>query len=68
MDPISQGALGAAAPQALRIATDADALDGVLADIFLESRAEAPKELWLDLDATDDPLHGDQEGRFFHGY
>ena len=51
-----------------RIAADAEALDDVLADIFLESRAEAPEELWLDLDATDDPLHGDQEGRFFHGY
>ncbi|WP_419617316.1 hypothetical protein, partial [Thiolapillus sp.] len=24
--------------------------------------------MWLDLDATDDPLHGQQEGRFFHGY
>ena len=28
----------------------------------------APREIWLDLDATDDPLHGHQEGRFFHGY
>ena len=28
----------------------------------------APKEIVLDLDATDDPLHGHQEGRFFHGY
>ena len=51
-----------------RIAADAEALDDVLLDIFLESQAEAPKELWLDLDATDDPLHGDQEGRFYHGY
>ncbi len=51
-----------------RIAANADALDRVLVDIFLESHVEAPEELWLDLDATDDPLHGDQEGRFFHGY
>ena len=51
-----------------RIAADTGALDGVLLDIFLESRAEAPEELWLDLDATDDPLHGGQEGRFYHGY
>ena len=51
-----------------RIAADAEALDDVLLDIFLESRAEAPEEVWLDLDATDDPLHGDQEGRFYHGY
>ncbi|WP_419630895.1 transposase, partial [Thiolapillus sp.] len=27
-----------------------------------------PRKIWLDLDATDDPLHGHQEGRFFHGY
>ncbi len=27
-----------------------------------------PREIWLDLDATDDPTHGHQEGRFFHGY
>ena len=51
-----------------RIVADADALDDVLLDVFLESFAEAPEELWLDLDATDDPLHGDQEGRFYHGY
>ena len=35
---------------------------------FLESQAEAPVQIILDLDATDDPLHGQQEGRFFHGY
>ena len=29
---------------------------------------EAPTELWLDLDTKDDPLHGDQDGRFYHGY
>ena len=29
---------------------------------------EAPIEVVLDVDATDDPLHGEQEGRFFHGY
>ena len=51
-----------------RIAADTGALDGVLLDVFLESRAEAPEELWLDLDATDDLLHGNQEGRFYHGY
>ena len=51
-----------------RIAADADALDRVLVDLFLDAHSEAPKELWLDLDATDDPLHGNQEARFFHGY
>ncbi len=37
-------------------------------DLFLDAHAQAPKEIVLDLDATDDPLHGHQEGRFFHGY
>jgi len=37
-------------------------------DVFLAAYAKPPKEIVLDFDATDDPLHGDQEGRFFHGY
>jgi hypothetical protein len=37
-------------------------------DLFLEAHKRAPNQIILDLDATDDPLHGDQEGRFFHGY
>ena len=37
-------------------------------DLFLEAHERAPKQIILDLDATDDPLHGHQEGRFFHGY
>ena len=36
--------------------------------MFLESYATAPEEIVLDVDATDFPLHGEQEGRFFHGY
>ena len=51
-----------------RIAADADALDRVLVDLFLDAQIKASEELWLDVDATDDPLHGNQEGRFFHGY
>jgi hypothetical protein len=35
---------------------------------FIASQAPPPSELVLDLDATDDPLHGKQEGAFFHGY
>ncbi|XOV85992.1 MAG: IS1380 family transposase [Pseudomonadota bacterium] len=42
--------------------------DRLLVDLFIESCKTPPKEIWLDLDATDDPLHGRQEGRFFHGY
>lgn len=58
----------AAADRYKRIAADPTALDRLLVDIFHESFAEAPREIWLDFDATDDPLHGHQEGRFFHGY
>ena len=36
--------------------------------VFLKSQPTPPKRIILDLDATDDPIHGDQEGRFFHGY
>ena len=51
-----------------KIVADPHALDRLLVDLFLESYAKPPREIWLDLDATDDPLHGHQEGRFFHGY
>ena len=44
------------------------AIDELLVKIFLEAHRRAPKQIVLDLDATDTPLHGQQEGRFFHGY
>jgi hypothetical protein len=51
-----------------KIGYDADATEALLVDLFLEAHAKPPREIVLDLDATDDPLHGQQEGRFFHGY
>lgn len=36
--------------------------------LFLQAHPEPPKAIVLDLDATDDPIHGRQLGRFFHGY
>lgn len=51
-----------------KIETDAAKIDDLMVDIFLESFAEAPEEIVLDLDATDDLVHGGQEGRFYHGY
>jgi hypothetical protein len=51
-----------------KIAMDSGAVDRVMVDIFLEAHRRAPRQIILDLDATDDPIHGKQEGRFFHGY
>jgi hypothetical protein len=51
-----------------KISHDPAAIEGLFVDLFLEAHAKAPRQITLDLDATDDPLHGDQEGRFFHGY
>ena len=51
-----------------KILLDPDAVDRVLVELFLEAHAVPPPELVLDLDATDDPVHGHQEDRFFHGY
>ena len=45
-----------------------EAMDDLLVDLFLEAYDTAPEEIIVDVDATDDPLHGHQEGRFFHGY
>lgn len=44
------------------------AMHEVLLDRFIASHRHAPKELVLDFDPTDDRVHGNQEGRFFHGY
>lgn len=52
-----------------RIGHDAAAIEGLFVDLFLEAHRKAPpRQIILDLDATDVPLHGHQGGRFFHGY
>jgi Transposase DDE domain group 1 len=51
-----------------RIAWDEAKIEALFVDLFSEAHQHQPKEIILDLDATDDPLHGHQEGRFFHGY
>ena len=51
-----------------KISHDPVAIEGLFVDVFLEAHDKAPRRITRDLDATDDPLHGDQEGRFFHGY
>jgi hypothetical protein len=51
-----------------KIGYDGAAVERLLVDLFLEAHRRAPERIVLNLDATDDPLHGRQEGRFFHGY
>lgn len=51
-----------------KIGHDGSAIERLFVDLFLDAHKRAPKQIILDLDATDDPLHGHQEGRFFHGY
>jgi hypothetical protein len=51
-----------------KIVGDHAAVDRLFVDVFLAAHSQAPQQIILDLDATDDPLHGNQEGRFFHGY
>jgi hypothetical protein len=45
-----------------------DSVDELLVNVFIESHQSVPDEIVLDVDTTDLPLHGKQEGRFFHGY
>ncbi len=51
-----------------KVSHDPAAIETLLVDLFLEAHRRPPAQIILDLDATDDPLHGEQEGRFFHGY
>lgn len=45
-----------------------EAIDDLLVEVFLEAHATAPQEIVLDIDTTDFAIHGEQEGRFYHGY
>src|SRR3984885_12102895 len=51
-----------------KVSHDPAAIESLFVDLFLDAHKKAPKEIILDLDATDDPLHGNQEGKFYHGY
>ena len=51
-----------------KVSHDAAAIEALFVEVFLEAYQRPPRQIILDLDATDDPLHGHQEGRFFHGY
>ena len=51
-----------------KIVAQGEQIEEVMVDVCIESELQAPAEVVLDVDATDDPLYGKQEGRFFHGY
>lgn len=51
-----------------KIAVDGAAVNAFFTDVFIQSFRKPPERIVLDLDATDDPIHGHQLGRFFHGY
>jgi hypothetical protein len=51
-----------------KISHDVPAIERLFVDLFQDAHARAPAQITLDLDATDDPLHNHQEGRFFHAY
>jgi hypothetical protein len=59
---------GSDKPETKKIVVDPESIDALLVDLFLESHEQAPEKIVLDLDATDDVLYGQQEGRFYHGY
>ena len=51
-----------------KIVMNPEAIDRLMVDHYMDAHKRAPLQIILDLDATDDPIHGHQEGRFFHGY
>jgi hypothetical protein len=51
-----------------KIVADSGKIDELMVTLFIESYESPPAEVVLDIDCTDDPLYGEQEGKFFHGY
>lgn len=51
-----------------KIVMNEEAVDDLLVQLYIQAQERPPEQVVLDLDATDDPIHGEQEGRFFHGY
>lgn len=68
LNRLERSAAASANPRYHRIRPDNEAIESLFVEMFIESHEQVPEEILLDLDATDDPLHGSQEGRFFHGY
>lgn len=59
---------GSDKPETKKIVVDPESIDALLVDLFLQAQQQAPAQILLDLDATDDVVYGQQEGRFYHGY
>ncbi len=59
---------GSNQPETKKIGVDPQSIDALLVDLFTEAHLQVPDRIILDLDATDDILYGNQEGRFYHGY
>jgi hypothetical protein len=57
-----------AASRYKKITADTKAIERLFGELFVQAHPQPPERLVLDFDATDDPVHGDQLGRFFHGY
>ena len=51
-----------------KIVVQEEAVEEFFIEVFLQAHPQQPEVIVLDCDATDDPLHGEQEGRFFHGF
>ena len=64
LNRLESSAAGFNGKKARKVVADFDRMD----DILVENCEEALRQIVLDIDATDFELHGDQEGRFFHGY
>ena len=62
------GSLLSDRPRYKKIVAEMNELEEYFVGAFLRTTKKPPRLLILDFDATDDPLHGKQEGRFFHGY
>jgi hypothetical protein len=62
------GSLLSDRPRYKKIVAEMNELEEYFVGAFLRTTKKPPRLLVLDFDATDDPLHGKQEGRFFHGY
>ena len=59
---------GSDKPETKKIVVDPESIDALLVDLFMDAHLRAPEQITLDLDATDDKVYGNQEGRFYHGY